>query len=540
MPAHFRDAHPRVTTLTARDLSKAYGDRVVLDGVDVTAGPGVPLGLVGENGSGKSTLLRLLAGVEPADAGDVVRPAELGYLPQDPGFPVGSTVGDVFDEALASLHDAATRLERLAEDLACGASACLEEYAALLDWCVLHDVWDADRRTEVAAGRLGLAGVARATSVEALSGGERSRLALAALVVRRPTCLILDEPTNHLDDNALAFLEELVGALPGVVVVASHDRTFLQNACARVLDLDPSHFGTDGAGGRLSGGPYSEHLQAKRAARRRWELAFEQQQEELNALRLTATTTARRVAHNRPPRDNDKFIHHVKGQNVARAVSRRVRDVERRIEVLEEARVPKPPRPLRFDTGVGSASAAGTRVVMARDLEVAGRLTLDVLDVSGGVKVLVTGGNGSGKSTLLEVLAGRLAPTSGVARVAARRIGHLPQDVTFARPERTAHELYAALTGSPVPLGELGLLHHRDLGRPVGVLSQGQQRRLALAVLVARTPDLLLLDEPTNHISLTLAEELESAVGRSPGTVLVASHDRWLRSRWDGEQVHLA
>jgi macrolide transport system ATP-binding/permease protein len=217
-----------------------------------------------------------------------------------------------------------------------------------------------------------------------------------------------------------------------------------------------------------------------------------------------------------------------------------VRDTERRIEVLERDRVPKPPRPLTLRTDLADAPVTTGRAVLVRRLEVRGRLGVPHLDVHAGDKLLVTGANGSGKSTLLKVLAGRLAPTAGTAQVSARRVGYLPQDVTFARPERTAHELFEGLTGSPVPLRELGLLHPRDIGRPVGVLSLGQQRRLALAVLVAQRPDLLLLDEPTNHISLSLAEELEEAVRRSPGAIVVASHDRWLRRRWTGQVLRLS
>jgi len=534
MPPPFPAARARVRALTARDVSKAYGDRVVLDGIDLTAHPGVPLGLVGENGSGKSTLLRLLAGVGAADTGEVTRPSDVGYLPQHPAFPVGSTVADVLAATLAPLHDAAPRLERLAAALASAAgNPCEDEYGTLLDWCVLHDVWDADRRTQVAVARLGLDAVDTATPVHALSGGERSRLALAAHLARRPGCLLLDEPTNHLDDHALAFLEELVVTLPGVVVVASHDRTFLENTCGQIVDLDPSHFGTDGEGGNRFGGSYAEHLSGRRAARRRWEAAYARQQHELDLLRRVATTTARDVAHDRPPRDNDKFIHHAKGQNVARAVSRRVRDAQRRVEALEESRVPKPPRPLRLAVPAASALQP-TRVASVRDLVVAGRLEVAHLDVDTTAPLLVTGANGSGKSTLLGVLAGAVAPTSGSAQVRARRVGLLPQDVTFARPERTARAVYLRLAGAAVPLTDLGLLHPRDVDRPVGVLSLGQQRRLALAVLLAQRPDLLLLDEPTNHISLTLAEELEEAVQCSPAAVVVATHDRWLRSRWTG------
>jgi macrolide transport system ATP-binding/permease protein len=162
-----------------------------------------------------------------------------------------------------------------------------------------------------------------------------------------------------------------------------------------------------------------------------------------------------------------------------------------------------------------------------------------LLDVAGGEHLLVTGANGSGKSTLLRVLAGMLSPTSGLVSVNARQVGYLPQDVTFRHPGRTPHQVYDGLTGSPTPLGDLGLLHPRDLSRPVGALSHGQQRRLALAVIVAQRPDLLLLDEPTNHLSLSLAEELEESLQRSAGTVVIASHDRWLRRRWDGEELPL-
>jgi macrolide transport system ATP-binding/permease protein len=374
-----------------------------------------------------------------------------------------------------------------------------------------------------------------------MSGGQRSRLALAAMIARRPDCVLLDEPTNHLDDAAVSFLEEFVASLPGVVVVASHDRAFLDAVCQAIVDLDPSHFGMDGEGGNRFTGGYTEYLEAKRGSRKRWETAFASHQDELNELRHATKTTARQVAHNRPPRDNDKFIYGFKGANVARTISRRVRDTERRIEVLERERIPKPPRQLSFAHPLTSPARRDGVVVLARDLVVEGRLQLARLDVLSGEHLLVTGANGSGKSTLLKVLAGELAATSGDVAVAVRRVGHLPQDVTFTNPERTPIEIFdRVVNGSrDHSLADLGLLHPRELSRPVGVLSIGQQRRLALALLVARQPELLLLDEPTNHVSLALAEELEDALQRSTGTVIIASHDRWLRRRWTGSMLAL-
>ncbi|HET9858231.1 MAG TPA: ABC-F family ATP-binding cassette domain-containing protein [Nocardioidaceae bacterium] len=524
--------------LVARDVSKSYGDRVVLDGVDLVANPGQPLGMVGENGVGKSTLMRVLADAEPADSGTVVRPLDLAYLGQEPSFREGATIGDVLDKALAPLHEAVTRLEALAMRL--DEESAADEYADVLAWAERHDAWDADRRAALAAERLGLGRLDRSRLVAAMSGGQRTRLALATVITRRPECVLLDEPTNHLDDAAVEFLEDFLSSLPGIVVVASHDRTFLDNVCAAIVDLDPAHLGVDGSGGNRFTGGYTDYLVQKQDSRRRWEQVFLDQQDELNGLRSAAATTARNVApNNRPPRDNDKFIPHFKGARVAATVSRRVRDTERRIEVLERERIPKPPKQLSFRGTLAGGRTNGAVAVYVRDLVVADRVTVPRLDVSGGDRLLVTGANGSGKSTLLKVINGDIAPTSGTTQVSARKIGFLPQDATFSRPDRSPHEVYDAATGSPTPLGDLGLIHPRELSRPVGVLSVGQQRRLALAILVARQPDLLLLDEPTNHISLTLADELEEALQRSTGTVIVASHDRWLRSRWKGSVLEL-
>ena len=251
------------------------------------------------------------------------------------------------------------------------------------------------------------------------------------------------------------------------------------------------------------------------------------------------------MAHGRGPRDNDKFIHHFKGANVQRTVARRVRDTERRIEVAEREQVRRPPEPLQLDAEAvtGTNGAADGLAVAVRRLRVPGRVALDSLDLAAGEHLLVSGANGSGKSSLLRVLAGELAPVTGTVHVRARRIGLLAQDSEFADESRTPRETYetvAARRAPHRPLAELGLLHPRDLDRPVDTLSTGQRRRLALALLLARTPDLLLLDEPTNHLSPTLVGELTDAVAAASTTVVIASHDRWLRRGWHGREVVLS
>ena len=534
--------------LQAKDVVFGYGTRVVLDGVSLTASAGQRLGLVGENGSGKSTLLRLLAGLEEPRSGEVLRGPDVGFLLQELPFPMDATFGDVLDDALAEIRVATARLDELTAAMTDRPddAAVLDEYGRVLEWAQVHDLWDADRRAKLVCDGLGLGGVGPDRRLGTLSGGQRSRIGLAALLIRRPETLLLDEPTNHLDDAAMAFLERHLTELTGIVVLSSHDRVFLDAACTDIVDLDPAAADRQAGGAVRYGGSYSDYLGHKKAERARWEQRYAEEQEELKELRETVAVTARNVAYGRAPRDNDKFIHHFKGARVQKTISRRVRDAEQRLENLERDQVRKPPAPLRFRaelTGRATGSATGNGpAISVRDLDLPGRLRLPRLDVDGSARLLVTGGNGAGKSTLLSVLAGQLAPASGTVHFGhGVRVGLLEQDVTFPEPERTAARVYRDALGEDAPpLSRLGLLASRDLRQPVGALSVGQRRRLALAVLLAEPPDVLLLDEPTNHISLTLAEELFAALDTAPGAVVIASHDRWLRRDWAGDHLELA
>ncbi|WP_236567965.1 MULTISPECIES: ABC-F family ATP-binding cassette domain-containing protein [unclassified Nocardiopsis] len=515
--------------LRARDLAKAYGTRVVLDGLSLDVAPGQRLGLVGENGSGKSTLLRLLAGFEEPDAGRVERPADTGFLHQELPHPPETPLSAVLDEALEPARRVERRLTTSAAEGSMGA------YAEALADAERLEVWDAERRAELVVTGLALDGVAPDRPVGAMSGGQRGRLALAALLIRRPRALLLDEPTNHLDDRALEFLEEYLRGLPGLVVLASHDRVFLDAVCTGLVDLDPA---VDGP--TRYGGAYSFYLREKRLERRRWEERYQREQDDLKELRQAVRVGARQVAHNGPRRDNAKMAYDYKGGRVDRQVSRRVRDARGRLEELERDQVRKPPRPLEFTAPLTrDPGTADGNALTVRDLVVPGRLRLERLDVPADGRLLVTGPNGAGKSTLLYALGHRLRPASG--RVLWRRgasVALLEQDVVFPDPERTPRSLYGDRPEAP-RLTDLGLVAPRDLDRPVGVLSVGQRRRLALAVLVGHAPDVLLLDEPTNHLSLALAEELEEALGTAPGAVVVASHDRWLRRNWSWSELRL-
>ncbi|MFD9981761.1 ABC-F family ATP-binding cassette domain-containing protein [Streptomyces massasporeus] len=534
-------------SLLAHDLVRSLGGRRVLDGVSLTASPGHRIGLIGENGVGKSTLLRLLGGVDEPDAGTVSRPDSLGLLHQEMPFDAGATIAAVLDEALREAREDLAELERLGEELARvpehdpGHRELLAAYGRRLEEAQDRESWDADRRAALVLDGLGLGAFGHDRTLGSLSGGRRARLALAALLVRRPPALLLDEPTNHLDDSAAAFLEEQLRGLPGAVVLASHDRAFLDAVCTDLIDLDPA---VDGP--VRYGGDYSAYLGEKRAERRRWERRYAEEQGELAELRHSAGVTARRVAPDRGPRDNEKMGYGHRAGRVQSQISRRVRNATRRLEELERAQVAEPPRPLRFAAGdlAARAEEGESPLVSLRDVRVTGRLALDGLEVASGDRLLVTGGNGVGKSTLLAVLAGRLPAEGEVHRRAGLTVGLLTQDTGFERLDRTVRDTYELSVGperaEKVPIGSLGLLHEADLAKPVGHLSVGQRRRLALALLVARPPHLLLLDEPTNHLSPRLCDELEEALGTSgPGAIVVASHDRWLRRRWRGRELRL-
>ncbi|MEV8615843.1 ABC-F family ATP-binding cassette domain-containing protein [Amycolatopsis sp. NPDC051373] len=530
-------------SLKATDVVFGYGARTVLDGVSLTASAGRRLGLVGENGTGKSTLLRLLAGLEQPRSGEIARGDDVGFLLQELPFPAWATFGDVLDHALADIRSAAARLDVLTAAMTDRPddAGVLDEYGKLLEWAQAHDLWDADRRAELVCDGLGLGALGRDRLLGEMSGGQRSRLRLAALLIRRPATMLLDEPTNHLDDTAMEFLEHHLAELSGIVVLSSHDRVFLDAVCTDIVDLDPAPADRLVGGATRYGGTYSDYLDQKRAERARWEQRYAEEQDELKELRESVAVTARRVAHNRAQPDGDKNLYNFKGGRVQKQVSRRVRNAQLRLDELEHDQVRKPPAPLRFRARLTAAASGEGPAISVRDLDVPGRLTLDRLDVTGTARLLVTGGNGAGKSTLLSVLAGRLTPARGSVHFGpGLRVGLLEQDVVFPDPERVAHEVYRAALGDDAPpLSRLGLLSSRDLGRPVGELSVGQRRRLALAVLLAEPPDVLLLDEPTNHISLTLAEELFAALDHAPGAVVIASHDRWLRRRWHGNHLEL-
>ncbi|MFD4024381.1 ribosomal protection-like ABC-F family protein [Streptomyces sp. NPDC058576] len=555
--------------LAMKDVSKAYGDRSVLDQVTLTVRPGEKTAVIGENGSGKSTLLRLLAGAEQPDTGEItVRfPGGTGYLAQTLDLDPAATVQDAVDAALAELRDLEHRIREAEAGLSerkpgdpGPTDAELAAYGDLLTAYEDRDGYRAEARTEAALHGLGLARLTRDRPLGTLSGGEQSRLALACVLAAAPELLLLDEPTNHLDARAVGWLEDHLRAHRGTVVAITHDRAFLERVTSVILEVDRdlrtvTRYGDGWDGFRT----------AKAAARRRWAQEYEEYLTDLaRTEELVEAAGARLAATGGDPKQG--FGKHRRSHEAK--LSGQVRAARTRLDALRRTPVPPPPRPLSFTgrpsvatetgeaeragtaagTATGAADATGTagraRTLVELDaVSVGDRLDLPSLTVASGARLLVTGENGAGKTTLLRVLAGDLTPDTGTVTRRAR-IGYLPQELPARPTRRTLLATFAAgLPGFPDEYADdllaLGLFRPEDLDVPVASLSIGQQRRLALARLVTRPADLLVLDEPTNHIALSLVEELEQALDQYRGAVVVVSHDRSFRARFTGDVLEL-
>ncbi len=537
--------------LTVRNITKTYGAVTILDGVTFALEHGEHVGLVGANGAGKSTLIRIIMGEETADSGEVQRAASraMGYLPQTLPNTAGRTIEELLADALGGLRSIEACMRTLEEAMA-GASGealngLLAEYGQLASQFQDRGGYEMEARMDAILAGLRLDYLPRSRDLETLSGGERARVGLALLLLRAPDVLLLDEPTSHLDAASMAWLEDYLAAYTGAALIVSHDRQFLNRSVNRIFELDEYTHTL-----KRYEGDYDVYRRAKAAEREAWEESFARQQEEIKDLRKRIRESARQVAHNRKPKDNDKLAYKGKGEWVADAVSRNVRAAEEQLRRIEADPIPKPPRLMRFQPQFRAEALRANAIVRMEhiskhygDQQVLRDVSLTVLPES---RVALVGPNGAGKTTLLRILLGLESPDEGSVQLApGARIGYLTQEPAVGNGERTVFDAYrTGLEGyeSNLVAGILGngLFHLEDLTKTVAQLSPGQKRKLELARLLALGPNVLLLDEPSNYVSLDVLEAFEAAVLAFPGPVLLISHDRWLLNRFGGALWELA
>jgi ATP-binding cassette subfamily F protein 3 len=495
-------------------LTKSFGERVLLDDVTWTVADGDRVGLCGPNGAGKTTLLRMLAGLDEPDRGAVTKPAGLtvGYLPQDGIEHFGRLLFEEAALAFQPLLEARAEIERIEHALADPALPDGEHEALLVRY---HDVSDAFRQgeghsielrvTQVLEG-LGFSKEDFNKPVETFSGGWQMRIALAKLLLVRPTLLLLDEPTNHLDLDARNWLEGFLVSYPHAVILVSHDRFFLDAVVTRIGDLWLRTI-TDYVGS------YSHYLVERDAKLERLRKAKQEQDDEIARMRA--------------------FIDRFRYQATKAA------QVQSRLKMLERVvPIEVPPERKRVHFTFPTCPKSGRMVLELSNVRKAYGENVVLRDVSlhieRGDRIALVAPNGAGKSTLMRMLAGSEAPDRG-----ARRDGHQVVTQYFAQDE--ANRLDPTLTvyetmEADSPVGMVPMIRNilggflfsgDDIYKKAGVLSGGERTRLAVARMLLRPSNTLLLDEPTNHLDLDSKDVLLEALEDFGGTLIFVSHDRY-------------
>ena len=517
--------------LAARRLTVVRGAQVVLDSVDLVVDGTSRIGVLGRNGAGKSTLLRCLAGLEVPTAGTVERSPpglNVGYLAQEPD-PLGEETTAAYLRRRTGLATA---------EVAMGAAlravgdhpgqAELEAYDDALARFLGLGGDDHDTRAPRVLADVGLDPGVLEVPLTRLSGGQRVKAGLAAILLARFDVLLLDEPTNNLDFDGLARLERFLATEERPVVLVSHDRAFLSAATTRIAELDLHTR-------RLAeyGGGYDAYVEERRRRREQAYADYDEARAERSRLEEAARQKREWAASRRGERrtDNDKAL---AGRRKERATAgaTRAKAIERRLERLGDPGKPWEGWDLRLSLQAGRRSGeVVARLARATVRRGGFRLGPVDLELHWRDRLALTGPNGAGKSTLLGLLTGELHPEEGTVRLGSGVVvGHLGQDRTpgpgtllDAVRERT--ELSVEQARSLLAKFDLGAEHLR---RPEAALSPGERSRAGLAVLVARGTNLLLLDEPTNHLDLDAIEELEQALQGYDGTLVAVSHDRRL------------
>ncbi len=499
-----------MSLISVSNLEKSYGSLSVLKGTSFSLERGDRLGLIGRNGCGKSTLLNILTGREEPERGEMhyARDLKLAWLDQNPTFDPNRTVLDEARRALSDLEEIEQRLAQWHHKLADAPNHELtgaERDAFARDegaFATLNG-YERQRRLHIALEKLGMGGAKLAMPCGQLSGGERTRLALAKFLVTPFDVLILDEPTNHLDIEGIEWLQSALLESAGTFIVVSHDRAFLDEVTTKVAELD------DGKITVISGN-YTQFMNVKA--------------ERLKTLQREADLEARFLA-----KEMDFIRRHINSQRSREAKGRLTR-LQRR----EKIEVPVEQRNFKLNLAGGNTHADIVVSVIAVSKQLGERMLFQDLsfELMRGEKLGIVGANGTGKTTLARILLGDLPPTSGRLRIAPQlRTGTFTQDLSHLRGDRTVLEEYARLAAPPnfnAARGPLGafLFSGSRVEQRVGDLSGGERARLALCILVSKSNDVLVLDEPTNHLDIPSRQALEESLAAYPGTCLIISHDR--------------
>ena len=520
--------------LHAAGVTIERGGNLLLREVSLTLAPGDRVGLLGPNGAGKSSLLAALSGgLAPVTGAVSTTPsgAAVGLLRQELDATSGESVAE-FIARKTGVAEASAELDAATDALGEATEAAFERHQQALEAWLRLGGDDIDQRLPNALLEVGLDEPDLASRpATALSGGQQAKVGLAAVLLARHDVLLLDEPTNNLDRTGLDLLERHLLGRRGALMVVSHDRRFMERVVTAVVELDPY-----GLSAVRYEEPYRDYLRSRDVAARHARERYESYTRERDRLHDRARTqrqwAAKGLRAERTPPDNDRAARGFRIEKTEKLAAK-ARQTERAIDRLETVDKPWQPWELQFDIGIAEragdlvAELVGGEVV--RDSFVLGPVTLSV---GAGERMAVVGGNGAGKTTLARALFGRIALTTGENRVGpGTRLGWLDQDRLALTPGADALDhLMAeaptlAISEARSLLAKFGL-GADHLGRPSEALSPGERTRLVLATFQANGINTLVLDEPTNHLDIEAITQLEQALGRYRGTLLLVSHDR--------------
>jgi ATP-binding cassette subfamily F protein 3 len=508
-----------MSVATLANIEKTFGKRVLFQGLNLNVERGERLGFIGANGAGKTTLFKVLTGEVIPDAGVVAlaKGTKVGHLTQDPQFDPGNTVMDEAELAFAQLHDMAHRLREIEHEMGNQSGEALEKTLARYQ-AIQHDfelaggyVWH--HRLEATLLGVGLGRDTWQQNVGTLSGGQRSRLSLAKILISEPDLLLLDEPTNHLDLAAIEWLEKYLLDFSGAVVLISHDRYLLDRLSTRIVWLTGNAL-------RSYPGNYSSFVQQRELQELTQQRQFERQQEDVEKQK--------------------EFIRRFgAGQRSKEAKGRETR-LDRLLK--SDQMIDRVASHKKISLSLDTDQRAGDQVLTVKELSKSfGPKVLWQsigFDAKRGERLGIIGPNGSGKTTLLRVLVGEDDADAGDVRWGANlNIGYYDQRLDDFDPELTVLETIAE--GRPTGTREQDmrdvlatmLFRGDDIHKPVGMLSGGERARVRFAQLLMDKPNVLILDEPTNHLDIPSREALEGALSSYPGTVMCVSHDRFFLDR---------
>ena len=500
-----------MTDISVKDLVKSFeiGDNL-LDGLTFEVQEGQCVAILGRNGCGKTTLFRILTGEIGYDEGEVyVNPnKKLGLISQIPRYPAGYTVEEVLRSAFQKLVEVRRRMEELEGQMTASTPKdILNEYDRLSNRFAAGGGYDMDVDTDKVCNGLGIPEPMRQQEFDMLSGGEKTRVNLARLLLEKTEILLLDEPTNHLDLKSVEWLEAYINRFKGTVLTISHDRYFLDQVADRIVEIHEGH-------GEFYSGNYSFYIEEKQA---RFDLQMKQYEQEQAKLKQLGFTLER-----------------MKGWGINnRTLYRRAMSIQHRMERIEKTK--KPTLEKTMKASFAQRDFQGDVVFETKGLAKRfgeKELFSDVnLLVQGGERIALLGDNGAGKTTLIRCLLDQ-EPCDGKIKFGPTiRVGYLPQIMHFSHPERSLYDtmLYEKNLTPQAARDRLGafLFQGEDVFKTVGSLSGGEQSRLRLCMLMDEKINLLILDEPTNHLDIASREWVECAIEEFDGVLLFVSHDRY-------------